>query len=164
MNTEMPTKTETQHNNAIAIFEMDFKSIPSLLIAYITNSSFTHSAVRVDGVWYDSSENRGYFDKLDINEYNNRWCVIVELDGDLTQWLENMKGVRYNWKGIWQFPFQWFKNRNENHFYCFQTAWDACWYSLYKEHYSPPKVSGNTLKYFITEMFHTKFHYQKGLK
>lgn len=150
--------------NAIAIFEADLTNIVSFSIAMITKTPWTHAAIRVDGIWYDSSETRGYFDELIVDDYENRWCIITEFDGDLTNWLSSMKGTKYNWKGVYQFPFYFLAKRNETEFYCFQAAWDAAWYSIYNEHFTPPKVSGESLKYLMIDMNSTSFNYQKGLK
>jgi hypothetical protein len=151
--------------NAIAIFEADLSNIMSITIAMITKTPWTHAAIRVNDKWYDSSETRGYFAELEVNEYKNRWCIIAEFDGELTDWLYSMKGKKYNWKGIYQFPFYFIRNRNKSHFYCFQAAWDAVWYSVYNEHFTPPKVSGESLKHLMVSMTNTTaFVYKQGLK
>lgn len=150
--------------NAIAIFEANLRNPISTIISLITGSCWTHAAVCVEGIWYDSSESRGSFDKLDINEYSDRWCIVVDIDMDLSLWLNHMKGKKYNWKGILQFPFTFMFKRDKSQFYCFQTAWDALWYSLYEEHFTPNRVSGDSLKYFIMEMTNSSFKYQKGIK
>lgn len=152
---------------AIALVETDFRSLTSLLISTVTNASFSHAMVRVDGVWYDSSETRGYFDKVDIKKYNNRWLVIIELDSlhdNANAYLEIMMNVTYNWKGVLTWPFQSIKNGKFQSFYCFQAAWLWVWMSTFNEKYYPEKVDAEDIKTLVIEMVKKySISYQKGL-
>lgn len=108
--------------NKIAIFTGAFNTPTGFLIALATRCQFVHAAVCVDGEWWHSSEKLGCFGKVDIDGYANRDCAVFEFEGDLTEWLEQMKPTKYDWRGV----FGWLlRLNNPTKFYCFEAAQSA---------------------------------------
>lgn len=111
-----------------------------LIICLVTKSRFSHAAVEIDGVLYDSSETRAKFGKSEV-DLRSRPHVVFEFEGDMTEWLASMEGKRYDWKGVMGWIFN---KQDKNKFYCFETVWSAL------EHLKivgpqPDKVSGKTI-------------------
>lgn len=116
--------------NRIALFTGNMRKPTALLISLVTRCSFVHAAICVDDVWYHASESAGRFDKLDVDDYAWRECVMYEFDGELSDWLRFMIGKKYDWKGI----FGWFLHvigfkrgirGNPKDYYCFEAAVSA---------------------------------------
>lgn len=85
---------------SIALFYVQPTSVTSLGIALGTLCLFTHCAVEVDGVWYDASESRGDFGRIDLDRNINRRCVIIRRVALPTNFLELLKGMRYDFSGV----------------------------------------------------------------
>lgn len=118
------------------------------VICWVTNSDFSHAAVEVDGVLYDSSESRGTFGVSSIDP-SVREHIAYEFTGDLSSWVHSMKGKEYDWRGV----IGWIFSRNDRKkFYCFETAWSALVHSEVIFTPQPDRVSGthivNALKYY----------------
>lgn len=88
----------------VALFLYDFNSLTGTAIAIATKSWIVHAAVCVDGGWWHSSEKINRFDKVDVQAFENRLCLIFEVEGCGKAWLEKHMGTRYDWLGI----FGWF--------------------------------------------------------
>lgn len=108
--------------NKIFIFTGAFRSPTGLMIALATRCQFVHAAVSVAGECWHSSEQLGRFDRVDLAAYAERDCIMFEFEGDLSQWLEGMKGCRYDWRGVLGWLF---RMNNPQRFYCFEAAQDA---------------------------------------
>lgn len=111
--------------NKIALFTLSPRSLTALLIATVTRCPFSHAAICVDGTWYHASETTGGFGKLNMTDYADRHCTMLNFNGDLTQWVKDMNGKEYDWKGI----LGWAKRAlglsyqaNDRKFYCFEAA------------------------------------------
>lgn len=115
----------------IALFVGSMRSTTSLLIKFATGCQYTHAAIKINGTWYHSSEKLGCFGELADKEFDDRHATIFEIDADLSDWLESMKGKRYGWRGIfgWVLYFLQIKTKNikghHKHFYCFMAVLDA---------------------------------------
>lgn len=116
--------------NKIALFTATPRSATALLIAAATNCPVSHAAVQVGGDWYHASESTGKFSKLDISKMKGRHCAVYVFDGDLSEWLKQMDGMAYDWKGIFGWGmkligFNQYAKGNPRKFYCFEAALDA---------------------------------------
>ncbi|WP_287602726.1 hypothetical protein [Thiothrix sp.] len=114
--------------NKIALFEFTPRSAVAWLILAVTGCPLTHAAVQVDGVWYDSSETRGTFDRADLSRLAGRPCQVCEFDGNLSGWLRDMRGKRYDYRGVAGWLICRFTGRgcgDMNKFYCFESALSA---------------------------------------
>ncbi len=138
---------------AIALFKFDFQSIIGLLIAIGTQSMFVHAAVRINGEWWHSSESVGEFDRVDMDQYGSKRCLIWEVPSlsgsDISEWLEGKKGIKYDWVGIagWVVHFFtrgrfYFDKLDE--FYCFDTAVDLMAFLGYQRPEKP--YSGKSVR------------------
>lgn len=97
----------------------------SLLISLVTRCPITHAAIYDEktGKWWHASETEGKFCELDIHKFSDRECWIFEFNGDLTGWLNVMKGALYDWMGV----LGWIYNlpNNDSRFYCFEAVYYA---------------------------------------
>ena len=115
----------------LALFHGSSRSITSLLISYTTQCTYTHAAIEIDGQWWHSSEKLGCFGKLDPANFNHRQCTVYEFEGDLSDWLKNMQGKRYGWRGIvgWTLYAMGIRRGvikgHAQHYYCFMAALKA---------------------------------------
>lgn len=112
------------------------------VITFVTRSPYSHTAVEINGIVYDSSETRGTFAQSDIIPQTREHDVFV-FDGDLTVWLWTMKGKKYDWQGVWGYIFG---INNKNKFYCFETSYSALMFLEIAKAPMPYKVNGNTVK------------------
>lgn len=116
--------------NKIALFTATPSSATALIIAATTQCPFSHAAVCIDGQWYHSSESTGGFGPMEPADFANRHATVYEFEGDLSEWLEKMKGKQYDWRGIagWVMKsvgLNKHSHGNPKQFYCFETALDA---------------------------------------
>lgn len=112
------------------------------IISFVTRSPYSHSAVEIDGVIYDSSEKRGSFGIANIN-LSDRFHIEFEVEGDLSGWLKRMEGTQYDWVGI----FGWFFKFNDyTRFYCFEATYEALVEINVTERKVLPRIDGNTIK------------------
>ena len=95
------------------------------IILIATGCPLSHAAIEVNGVWYDASETRGTFDKANLQQLWKRPCQICEFDGDLSDWLRQMRGKHYDYHGVIGWLLCRWKNKacgDSNRFYCFEAA------------------------------------------
>lgn len=124
--------------NKIALFNGSFRSCTGLLISLTTNCQFTHAAVQPEGEdWYHASEKLGRFDRLSIDNYAHRNCIIYEFDGDLSDWAEAMLNSRYDWRGVAGWAMHCLSagklsDSNPKKFYCFEAALSALYFARAK--------------------------------
>lgn len=119
------TGTKTlKPTNKLVLFTGAFRSWTGFVIAVVTGCEFVHAAVQVGqtGEWWHSSERLGRFDRLQLDDYANRYCVVIEFEGDLSKWLNRMQGTCYDWKGVLGWVLQ---ANNAQKFYCFEAALEA---------------------------------------
>ena len=112
----------------------------SLAIALGSWCTLTHCAVEIDGTWYDASETRGNFDKLNVSRYRSRRCLVIELKGTPVGLLNQLEGKGYDWQGIrgWMLSRLLRRNLNQNEVpYCFEAGFLAM-----KGYWSTKPVSG----------------------
>jgi len=109
----------------VALFEPDWKSPISMLIAIITKTPWTHAAFEIDGKWYDASESRGDFNEVDIKKsMRGRLAHVWRLGNRLAvrNLIEDHKGEPYDYKGV--LGYIW-KKGNDRRFYCFEAVMAA---------------------------------------
>lgn len=116
--------------NKIALFTATPRSPTALLIAAATRCPLSHAAVCVNGEWYHASESDGGFGPMSVEQFANRHATVYEFKGDLTEWLDDMKGIQYDWRGIagWAFKsigLHSYTSGNARQFYCFEAALSA---------------------------------------
>lgn len=130
--------------NRIYLFEWSRKSVMSWVILLATGCPYAHAAVEVDGVLYDASETRGTFDRADRARFIGRQCLVCEVDGDLSGWLQAMDGKRYDYRGVlgWLVCRWWRRGCGaKQQFYCFESANEALRF-LKRKHVPEGAVSG----------------------
>jgi len=106
----------------IALFEPNWDSFSSRLIAKTTKTPWSHAAVEIDGQWYDASETRGDFNKVDINKTMKGRLAHVWRIGNrkkVRKMIEENLGSEYDYKGIYKY---FFKKGVDRRFYCFEAA------------------------------------------
>ena len=111
--------------NRIYLFEWSRSRFMSWVILLATGCPYAHAAVEVGGVLYDASESRGTFDRADRSRFIGRPCLVVEVDGDLSDWLREMDGKQYDYTGVggWLLCRFWRRGCGDtNKFYCFEAA------------------------------------------
>lgn len=111
--------------NRIALFEWTPRSAMAWIILIATGCQFSHAAIEINGTWHDASESRGTFSPADITRLQGRPCQICDFDGDLAEWLQTMRGKRYDYKGaIGWLLCRWLKRGcgDKHKFYCFEAA------------------------------------------
>ncbi len=123
-------------------------SLKGYFICLVTLSRFSHAAVEVRGVLYDSSESRGYFGESQIDTSTRRY-EVWELEGSLIRWRVSMRGKKYDWKGV----IGWiFGAGSKNKFYCFETAWSALAVLGHVPEEIPNRVSGKTIRRILDKI------------
>ena len=116
------------------------KSFIGYLITWVTKAPYSHAAIEIDNILYDSSETRGNFGKSEIINKNRKF-ICYEVEGDLSVWLESMKGKKYDWSGV----IGWIFNVNDrDRFYCFEAVYDALAYLGLTE-YTTDRVSSKDI-------------------
>lgn len=97
----------------------------SLLISLVTRCPITHAAIYDEKTekWWHASETAGKFCELEVSQFSERECWIFEFNGDLSVWLDSMKGTLYDWLGV----LGWVYNlpSSDTRFYCFEAAYYA---------------------------------------
>lgn len=129
--------------NKLYLFYPD--SLLGKIITFITKCPYSHSAVEVDGVLYDSSESRGDFNISHINP-SDREHKVYEFEGDLSEWVLFMSNSVYDWKGVIGWLFNW---NTVNKFYCFEASWMALHFAGIVEGQQPSKLSGCALERLV---------------
>jgi len=125
----------------IQIYLIEPNSFIGYLITFITGSKYSHAAIAINGILYDSSEKRGDFNVSDVH-LNKRKYVCYELKGNLSEWLAMNIGREYDWVGV----IGWlFKANDKTKFYCFEAIYSALMYlNIVKE--TKKSLSGDDLK------------------
>ena len=109
--------------NQIALFT-GTRSLTGLAIQLATNCEYVHAAIGINGQWYEASESRKRFGRLDRLQYASRRCAVYTMPdrsgSDWNSWLQDMKGREYDWEGV----FKWIFNHrgNPEKFYCHEAA------------------------------------------
>jgi len=122
----------------VALFEPNWRSPISLLIALVTKTPWTHAAFEIDGKWYDASESRGDFNEVDIKKtMAGRLGHVWKLGNRISvrSMVEEHLGEPYDYKGV--LGYIW-KRGNDKRFYCFEAVMVAA--LLVKEPKYTPKL------------------------
>lgn len=116
------------NQNRIALFT-GVRSLTGAAIQWATGCEFVHAAIQIDGVWYDASESRNDFSRMDVQQYASRRCVVFDLPmpegaaDDLKSWLARSNGKEYDWPGVLLWLFK--HKGSADKFYCFEAAREA---------------------------------------
>lgn len=127
------------HTNKLYLFYP--ATLIGWLISLVTRSPFCHAAIEVDGVLYDSSENRATFGVSTIDPSKRRH-ISLTFGGDLGGWLRYMQGKEYDWAGVLGWLF---RADSKRRFYCFEAAWMALRHVGVVRGGLPTQLSGSDL-------------------
>ncbi len=144
-------------DNKVALFLWNGKSLTGLAIIIGTWSFYVHAAFSSRSIWYHSSERISRFDRVDVEAYKNRRCIVYELpEGtDPRAFIRSMQDTRYDWIGIvgW---FVHFITRGrvsfdrESQFFCFEAAIEyLC--RIFGFSYPKKPYSGKTIRTMMDE-------------
>ena len=117
---------------SVVLFKKD-GGIISKLIAKVTGSDITHSAVLYEGQLFDASERRGNFGRANINKLKARDVEVYPLGASVQQldvWLVLHNGKKYDYAGVLQWALygffgRFFKGHKLNQtkkVYCFEAT------------------------------------------
>lgn len=141
---------ESKPTNTLYLFGP--QGITGLIITQVTGCPWSHSAIETGGVIYDSSETRGNFGVASKNIFRKTWLgkrkyVVYEFQGDLSEWIRDMSGTKYDWRGVlgWLFGLNCHKR-----FYCFEASWWALRHvGILPTQPQPDRISGCDLEYIM---------------
>lgn len=105
----------------VVIFEAQMRSLFSVLCSIVTGSGYSHGAIFHQGVLYDTTMTRGYFD-IDGTVEDDRLVVCFDINVNPEKWINSNRKVEYDLFGLifWIFGVQ-----SSNKIYCF-SAIDEC--------------------------------------
>lgn len=91
----------------IVLHDIDYSKAFSILTSLVTNCSYSHASILQNGIIYDTTFTRGYFDAAHpLNQQGSREITVIDIpEIDATEFIKSYMGTKYARLGLILWPF-----------------------------------------------------------